>query len=55
MVGLSGTTVSLAINTVFDVVNGNGFNGYSLQSSGGNPSTNNALDEYMHVTLNVAR
>jgi hypothetical protein len=48
----SGTTVSLANNAVFNAVSGmvGGYmvNGYSLQSSDGN-----ALDENMHVTLNI--
>lgn len=46
-------TNKLANNAVFNVVDGSGFRGYLLRSSGGNPSTNNQLDESMHVTLNI--
>jgi PEP-CTERM motif len=51
---------SLASNASYTVVNGAGnFNGgrpivgYKLRSDGGNPSSNNLLDESMHVTFSL--
>jgi IPT/TIG domain/Bacterial Ig-like domain (group 3) len=49
----NGTTVPLADDAAFNVVNSNDLRGYLLASSGGNPSSNNALNENMNVTLDV--